>query len=140
MLHILLMILKIIGIILLAILGILILLLLVVLFVPLRYQIEAEFPGDIKKTKFKVKCSWLLHLFSGKFSYLDGETKYQIRVFWKKWNGEEVEEDSASKKTPRKKEPDMKIKEVLFNAKCFPMTNGNLLSLILKNMLIQKLV
>ena len=48
MLHILLLILKIIGIIIAAILGILVLLVCVVLFVPIRYEARAEFDGTLK--------------------------------------------------------------------------------------------
>ena len=64
MLHIILLILKIIGIVLLCILGIIILALFCVLFVPVRYRIEVmrkegedEPPVDVR-----VKVTWLLHL------------------------------------------------------------------------------
>ena len=83
MLHILLTVLKIIGIVLLAILGILILLLCVVFFVPLRYQIEAETKGDLASTKLIVRFSWLLHLIAGHVTYLEEEIDYKIRVLWK---------------------------------------------------------
>ena len=49
MLHILLLILKIIGIIIMAVLGIAVLIVGVVLFVPVRYSFEAEWPGGLDK-------------------------------------------------------------------------------------------
>ena len=57
MLHILLMILKIIGIILLAIIGIALLIVILILFVPIRYRIQAHRYDD---TMAKVNVSWLL--------------------------------------------------------------------------------
>ncbi|MBQ8803761.1 MAG: DUF2953 domain-containing protein [Tyzzerella sp.] len=102
MLHILLTILKIIGIILLAILGILILLLLVVNFVPARYQITAESKGDLKTTSVHAKFSWLLHLISGQVTYENEKLDWKVRVAWKKLPGVETkasqsaEDESAS--------------------------------------------
>ena len=57
MLHILLLILKIIGIIIAAILGILVLLVCVILFVPIRYEAGAEFDGTLKGVKARVKVT-----------------------------------------------------------------------------------
>ncbi len=59
MLHILLLILKIIGIILLLILGIVILALGMVLFIPAVYRVEGKADGDIKSLTFCLKASWL---------------------------------------------------------------------------------
>lgn len=84
MLHILLTILKIIGIILLTILGILILLLLAVNFVPARYRITAESKGDLKTTSVHAKFSWLLHLISGQVIYENEKLEWKVRVAWKK--------------------------------------------------------
>lgn len=64
MLHILLLILKIIGIVLLSILGILLLGIICALFVPVRYRIEAvrqEGEGQ-PPAAVRVKVTWLLHL------------------------------------------------------------------------------
>ena len=57
MLHILLLILKIIGIIIAAILGILVLLVCVVIFVPIRYEARAEFDGTLQGVKARVKVT-----------------------------------------------------------------------------------
>lgn len=79
MLHIVLAILKIIGIILAAVLGILLCLLLVILFVPIRYE------GSGIKTEEQIKAeasvSWLLKAFCVKLRLLDKDFQYEIRIF-----------------------------------------------------------
>ena len=104
MLHILLMILKIIGIILLAILGILILSLCVVFLVPLRYQVTAYLNGELKKSNIQIKFSWLLHLMSGHVSYLNEKLDYKIRVLWKNITEEEPTHYEESKEYVSEKE------------------------------------
>ena len=61
MLHILLLILKIIGIVLLVILGLLLAAVLLVLLVPLRYRLEGSWHGE---PAGKVRVTWLLHAVS----------------------------------------------------------------------------
>ncbi|WP_288174710.1 DUF2953 domain-containing protein [Sporofaciens musculi] len=84
MLHILLLILKIIGIIIAVILGILVLLVCVVLFVPVRYDMEAVSKGTFAKTCMKAKVTWLLHLVRVNLCYEDKVFSWQVRVGWKK--------------------------------------------------------
>lgn len=81
MLHILLLILKMIGIILLCILGILILTVLCLLFVPVRYRIEAvrEEGDGAPPVLMRVKVTWLLHLLNVLIRYA-GEWNVRIRV------------------------------------------------------------
>lgn len=62
MLHILLFILKLIGIIIAAILGILVLLVCVVLFVPGRYDIEASCDGSFSDIRATARMTWFLNL------------------------------------------------------------------------------
>ena len=62
MLHILLFILKIIGIIIAAILGILVLVVCVVLFVPGRYDIEASCDGSFSGIRAAARLTWFLNL------------------------------------------------------------------------------
>lgn len=76
MLHILLLILKIIGILILAVLGLLLLAVLLVLFVPLRYQITGSYYGA---PKGKARVTWLLHLLSITAAY-EGEPKIEVRL------------------------------------------------------------
>lgn len=117
MLHILWMLLKIIGIILLIILGLLVLSVCVVLFVPLRYHGKAEAKGTIDSVKAHLKFSWLLHLVSGYVTYENKETKWQVRILWKKLNvekkdsqeavfSENVSEDESSKELKTDTEKD----------------------------------
>lgn len=100
MLHILWMLLKIIGMILLIILGLLVLSICIVLFVPLKYLGKAESFGTVDSIKAQLKFSWLFHLISGYVYFENKETKWQVRIFWKKLNvvKKELPEDTKSKK------------------------------------------
>ena len=77
MLHILLMILKIIGIILLAIIGIALLIVILILFVPIRYKIQAHRYDD---TMAKVNVSWLLSAIRFTLEYNGAEVDTKIRI------------------------------------------------------------
>lgn len=96
MLHIIGLILKIIGILFGVILGILVLVVCIALFVPVRYEASANFPGDIEKVKVRAKGSWLLHLVSGRFVYDEGRVEWKLRAAWMKFGEEPIEKkDSA---------------------------------------------
>lgn len=84
MLHILLLILKIIGIIIAVILGILVLLVCVVLFVPVRYELEAVSTGTFSGTSVKARVTWLLHLVRADVCFEDKKLSWQIRAAWKR--------------------------------------------------------
>ena len=92
MLHILLLLLKIIGIMVLIILGVLVLSVCVVLFVPLRYQGEAVIKDGLESLKAHLKFSWFLHLVSGYIIYENKKMDWRVRVLWKKVNTGEEEE------------------------------------------------
>lgn len=77
MLHIILFILKIIGVILLSVLGLLLALLLIVLFVPVRYQLRASH-GEALYLKGTV--SWLLHLVQISVTHIDGVLHIRARI------------------------------------------------------------
>ena len=77
--HIILVILKIIGIILAAILALLLLVLLAVVFVPLRYRLTLQKEGDILYGQGK--ASYLLHILTVMAEYKDGKPRYEIRLF-----------------------------------------------------------
>jgi len=113
MLHILWMLLKIIGIILLIILGLLVLSVCVFLFVPLRYHGKAKAQGTLDSVKADLKFSWLLHLVSGYVTYENKETKWQVRLLWKKLN---VGKDKSTEKKSREETPGKnKIQELTEN-------------------------
>ncbi len=97
MLHIILLILKIIGIIIAVILGLAVALLLIVLFVPVRYVIDAGCHD--KKLKAHVKVTWIMHIFRGVISY-DEELFYSIKALWFNIYGSDVE--SKKEKRPKK--------------------------------------
>lgn len=94
MLHILLMILKIIGIILLAIIGIALLIVILILFVPIRYRIQAHRYDD---TMAKVNVSWLLSAIRFTLKYNGAEVDTKIRILGfdgsKFINGDTKQED-----------------------------------------------
>lgn len=87
MLHILLLILKIIGIILAAILGILVLLVCIVLFVPVRYEIKGKGDGNLESLRGKVRITWLLHLAAVDILYKDQRLRWRLRAAWLKRTG-----------------------------------------------------
>lgn len=112
MLHIILLILKIIGIVLLCIIGILLLTVACVLFVPVRYKIKVvreEGEGNPPITVW-VKVTWLLHLFNVLIRY-PSEMTVRARIFIftvfrlpeKEKRGKKREEVSVAKKTKQKK-------------------------------------
>ena len=82
MLHILLLILKIIGIILAAILGIIIVLLGILLFVPIRYEVSAKCDGNIDTLKAKGKVTWFLHLVRADVFAKGKMLKWKLRLAW----------------------------------------------------------
>ena len=77
MLHIILLILKIIGVILLSVLGLLVALLLVVLLVPVRYQLRVSH-GEALYLKGRV--SWLLHLVQISVTHIEGVLHIRARI------------------------------------------------------------
>ncbi len=80
MVHIILLILKIAGIVLLSLLGILILLVLMVLFVPVRYNISADYHSRLTA---KVKISWLLNVLRLKVLYDNDLSVKAYALFFK---------------------------------------------------------
>lgn len=74
MLHILLMVLKIIGIILLVLLCVLLSLVCAVLLIPVRYVVKAD-----TKSGVEGKITWFLQLFSFRFWYREGEFEWKLR-------------------------------------------------------------
>ena len=114
MLHIIGLILRILGICLLGIIGFLLLLLCILLFVPVRYELRAEFPGEIRGSKVNFRLTWLLHLLSAKARYEEQELTWRVRVAWKKFAkvempvGETEEEPDIEKAADAKQAPDAK--------------------------------
>ncbi|MEZ3436055.1 MAG: DUF2953 domain-containing protein [Lachnospiraceae bacterium] len=96
MLHILLLILKIIGIILAVILGILILLTCIVLFVPVRYEAAGRCEGSLASLEGRVCVTWLLRLIRADVHYSENQLKWRLRILWIKKNGDNIKEEEFS--------------------------------------------
>ena len=80
MLHVILLILKILGILLLAIVGLLLVILVTVLLVPIRYSIQAEHGEDL--LKLDAKASWLLHVLRTRISHTRGIFHMRVKILW----------------------------------------------------------
>lgn len=96
--HIILVILKIIGIILAAILGLLLLAVLIVLLVPVRYRLNGAKEPDGGRIWAKGKVSWLASIFSVTFGY-EKDFAFQIRLFGIPLRRREKKDDMAAEPT-----------------------------------------
>lgn len=105
MLHILLLILKILGIIIAAVLGILVLLISIVLFVPIRYEVKAKCDGTVETLKSKGAATWILHLFRVDFYFKDKKLKWKLRMAWLK------KSNQVSNKKRKEGKPNEEAKE-----------------------------
>jgi hypothetical protein len=79
MLHIILLILKIIGIVLLVLIGLLLLILLTILLVPVRYRATVSHGQAFVAVG---RISWLLHILGARVTYLEGKLHIRVRVLW----------------------------------------------------------
>lgn len=112
MLHILLLILKIIGIILAVILGILVLLICIVIFVPVRYEINGRCGGAFSTLKAKGKVTWLCSLVRADIYYKENKLKWRLRIAWKKFHGGQEYEAFVSADERLSGDMDMQIKRM----------------------------
>ncbi len=108
MLHIVGLILRILGILLLGIIGLLLLLLCILLFVPVRYELKAEFPGELSSAKVRFRLAWLFHFLSARVHYEEQEFAWWLRVAWKKFPKAEEPDKETEEEPDIKKEPDAK--------------------------------
>lgn len=104
MVHIVLLILKIAGIVLLSLLGILILLVLMVLFVPVRYNISADYHSRLTAN---IKISWLLNVLRLKASYDNDLSFKAYAMFFKIFDN-----NSDKEKKQKNKEGDKYIDDM----------------------------
>lgn len=100
MLHIILMILKIIGILILAVLALLLIIIGVVLFVPIRYRVNGK--KDEESFFVKAEVYWLLHLFRLKALYPE-PGRIVVKVLWFTVYDSGAEEESEKPKKEKKK-------------------------------------
>lgn len=104
MLHILLMILKIIGILLLCIIGVLLLVIALVLFVPLRYRIKASKEDTIYAN---AKITWLCHIVSVRVEYKE-EVLCKVKIFGIPFYDLSKADEKAEKKAAKQKAKEAK--------------------------------
>lgn len=105
--HVILTILKILGIILLVLLGLLLVIVFSVLFVPVRYRLEGEksSPGW-SEANGKVKVSWLLHLIHLRIQYQEKELDWECYLF-----GVPLKKAGAAVREWKKKRRKKKVQE-----------------------------
>ncbi len=113
--HVIVLILKIIGISLLTILGLILLLLLLALFVPVRYQAHAKKQEELW---CRGRITWLFHLVSIPIAYEKGELSFRLKLFGitvkdlladkKDTQGESVSRDSREEERSGKSQEDTK--------------------------------
>lgn len=115
MLHILLLILKIIGILFLSIVGILLTLLLLILFVPVRYRGDLDFSD---KLRGKIFVSWLLHFLTIRFDF-GNKMEMTIKILWFRLfqKDEEIEEELLKADLPKKETSEIEESENVFQKK-----------------------
>ena len=107
--HVILTILKILGIILLVLLGLLLVIVFSVLFVPVRYRLEGEksSPGW-SEANGKVRVSWLLHLIHLRIQYQEKELDWECYLF-----GVPLKKAGAAVREWKKKRRKKKVQEQL---------------------------
>ena len=113
MVHILLLILKIIGIILLIIAGLLLLAVITVLFVPVRYRILADYHGHFKG---KLHVGWLFNLLRINMSY-DKESDIRVKaLFFTLYDSNKQQDSQVGNKPPKaEKKPKHKKEKNVFD-------------------------
>ena len=102
MIHIILLILKILGLLLVVLLGLAVSLILIVLLTPLRITLNAGIDNSLESARGDIRFHWLFHLISGKAVWHNGELTWHIRAAWKKFSSEagSVPEPPAVGKPP----------------------------------------
>ena len=126
MIHILLLVLKIIGIILLVILIAAIAVIMAVLFVPVRYNLTAEYYDNKPDVKFNV--SWLLHLFriNGLYNKNDGflmKVKILFFTLYPKNKKTDADDNAVKKKLKKKNKQNIKDMKRMFLTICLIKMN-----------------
>lgn len=101
MLHILLLILKIVGIILAVVLCLVILAAVVLILNPVVYRFEASAEEWADTIRGRLKFHWLMHLIRGEVSYEGGEWQWDFRIGWKRiGDGGKEQETQESENAP----------------------------------------
>lgn len=119
MLHVILTILKILGIIILILLALIVLILVLVLFVPVRCRISGSYIKDKTEPYVKVDMSWLLHLVLYRLIYQGGIKENNLKIFGIKVYPKENNSESYKKDKKDKSKADEKVEfEVTEESAC----------------------
>lgn len=104
MLHILLLLLKIVGMILIAVLGIVLLLVMILVFTPLRYELEGSGEGDLSSLHVWVRISFLVRLIRVSIEYQEEQFAWKVSLAWKHFSNEKtaVELETKAEKSELK--------------------------------------
>lgn len=112
MLHILLLLLKIVGIIILAVLGIVLLLVLTIAFTPLRYELDGSSNGDLSSLNVQAKVFFLARIIRIYVQYQEERLTWKFCLAWKNFSNQEIgtnasenKEESEPKKEGMSKAP-----------------------------------
>ena len=110
MLHIILVILKTVGILLAVLLLLLLLAVAAVLFVPIRYRLDAEKTGSLEDASIRCCVSWLAGAIAFRAAYQKKKPDFGLRILWinKTFGEEEKEPRSQEKKPDRKRKKKVK--------------------------------
>lgn len=117
MLHIVLNVMRIIGIVVAALLTLFLMLVAVVLFSQIRYKAKGDFPGKFEQAAVNAEISWLFHLVSGSIRFEDEQFHWKMRVGRLRFDddGEEQEKErerNAENDVPHLPEVEEPRKEV----------------------------
>lgn len=98
MLHILLLLLKIVGIILLAVLGIMLLLVLILVFTPFRYELDGSSSGDLSSLDVQAKVSFLAQIIRLYIQYQEEQLTWKFCFAWKHFPNKNIETNASENK------------------------------------------
>ena len=98
MIHVILLLLKIIGWIFLAILALLIVSLSIFLFSAVKYQLRVASDGNLESIKAELRITWLFGIVRMLIRFKNGKTRYDLRVFKKRFS------NGKDRSVPKKKE------------------------------------
>lgn len=104
-LHIVLFILKTVGILLLAVLALLLCLALFLLISPIVYRFNVSGEGTREKIRAEAQFHWLMHLMSGSVKYENGTLLWNLRIAWKKTDNRRESEEGKSGSTEKGRRP-----------------------------------
>lgn len=104
MLHIILLILKIIGILILVILALILLAVAVILLSPAKYMAKASCDGTPETICGGLKLTWLFRLISARVIYRDGNLQWKLRIAWKRYGNSGTTEKVEKEAPPEKKQ------------------------------------